>query len=237
MKRAYFRPCAPSTKSEPEGGDLGFNISMFRIAPSNEVRVNTRRFMRLGSFIQFTLVGAIAALFCSCEELPQQIQQPLAAILPTPPPMPGWWNDEGAKGEARIVVHLAEQKAYFYKGKHLVGESTVSTGKKGFSTPPGHYSIVSKDKNHFSSEFGDYIDSAGNIVVQNIDVRKDPKPRGTHFDPARMPYCMHFNGGYAMHQGYVPPFAASHGCIRVPQGMAERFYNNAPVGTPMTVTE
>ena len=36
-------------------------------------------------------------------------------------------------------------------------------------------------------------------------------------------------------RGYVPPFAASHGCIRLPQGMAEKFYNNAPVGTPVVV--
>ena len=195
--------------------------------------------MKLGWLIQFALVGAIAVLFCSCEDMQQvqqQAQRTIAAVLPTPTPA-GWWNDEGAHGESRIVVHISEQKAYFYKGKHLVGESTVSTGKKGFSTPPGHYSIVSKDKNHFSSEFGDYVDSEGNIVKQNIDVRKDSKPRGTHFDPAKMPYCMHFNGGYAMHQGYVPPFAASHGCIRLPQGMAERFYNNAPVGTSMTVKE
>ena len=210
---------------------------MFRIAPPNEVRVNTRHVMKLGRLIQFAFVGAIAVLFCSCEEMPQQIQKPLAGILPTPTPMPGWWDDSGAHGEARIVVHIGEQKAFFYKGKRLVGESTVSTGKKGFSTPPGHYSIVSKDKNHFSSEFGDYVDSDGNIVKQNIDVRKDSKPRGAHFDPAKMPYCMHFNGGYAMHQGYVPPFAASHGCIRLPEGMAEKFYNNAPVGTPMTVKE
>jgi lipoprotein-anchoring transpeptidase ErfK/SrfK len=207
----------------------------FRIAPPNGLRVNIRHFMKRSCLLEFALVGATAVLFCSCEELPQQIQKPLAAIMPTP--APGWWNDEGAQGEPRIVVHVSEQKAYFYKGKHLVGESTVSTGKKGFSTPPGHYSIVSKDKNHFSSEFGDYVDSEGNIVVQNIDVRKDRKPRGAHFDPARMPYCMHFNGGYAMHQGYVPPYAASHGCIRLPQGMAERFYNNAPVGTSMAVKE
>jgi lipoprotein-anchoring transpeptidase ErfK/SrfK len=40
-----------------------------------------------------------------------------------------------------------------------------------------------------------------------------------------------------MHQGYVPPFAASHGCIRLPQGMARTFYENAPVGTPVKVTE
>lgn len=212
-------------------------ISMFPIEPPNELRLNRRRPMKRAWLVQFALVGAIAVMFCSCEDMPQQMQNTLAAVLPTPTPAPGWWADEGAQGEARIVVHLAEQKAYFYKGKRLVGESTVSTGKKGFSTPPGHYSVVSKDKNHFSSEFGDYIDSEGNIVKQNIDVRKDSRPRGTHFDPAKMPYCMHFNGGYAMHQGYVPPFAASHGCIRLPEGMAERFYNNAPVGTPMTVKE
>ena len=140
-------------------------------------------------------------------------------------------------GSPKIVVHLAEQKAYFYKGKHLVGESTVSTGKRGFSTPPGHYHIVSKDKNHVSSEFGDYVDDEGNVVKSNIDLRKDSKPRGTHFDAARMPYCMHFNGGYAMHEGYVPPYAASHGCIRLPRGMAEHFFNAVQEGTPIIVKE
>jgi lipoprotein-anchoring transpeptidase ErfK/SrfK len=193
--------------------------------------------MKRGWTIQFALVVGLGILFCSCEEMPPQIQQPLAAILPTPTPIPGWWDDSGAHGEPRIVVHISEQKAYFYKGKRLVGESSVSTGKRGFGTPPGHYSVVSKDKNHFSSEFGDYVDRDGNVVVQNIDVRKDRCPRGAHFDPARMPYCMHFNGGYAMHQGYVPPFAASHGCIRLPQGMADKFYNNAPVGTPVVVKD
>jgi L,D-transpeptidase catalytic domain len=190
-------------------------------------------------FVQFAFLGLLASTFCSCEEMPQQVQQAAAAILPVPTPMPGWWDDEAAHshGEPRIVVHISEQKAYFFKGKRLAGESTVSTGKKGFGTPPGHYSVISKDKNHFSSEFGDYVDKDGNVVVQNIDVRKDRQPKGTHFDPARMPYCMHFNGGYAMHEGYVPPFAASHGCIRLPKGMADKFYNSAPVGTPVVVRE
>lgn len=208
----------------------------FPIAPPNQLRVNIRRSMKHRGLIQLGFAGAVAVLFCSCEEMPQQLQNPLAAVMPTPTPMPGWWEDSGG-GDARIVVHIAEQKAYFYKGKHLVGESTVSTGKKGFGTPPGHYSIVSKDKNHFSSEFGDYVDRDGNVLVSNIDVRKDRCPKGGHFDAAKMPYCMHFNGGYAMHQGYCPPYAASHGCIRVPQGMAEKFYDNAPVGTPITVTD
>jgi len=212
-------------------------MSIFAFESANELRLNIRPFMKRVSLLHFALLGLVALFFCSCEEMPQQVRQAAAAIMPTPTPMPGWWNDDGAHGDPRIVVHLIDQRAYFYKGKRIVGESTVSTGKRGFSTPPGHYSVVSKDKNHFSSEFGDYVDSQGNVVVQNIDVRKDRQPKGTHFDPAKMPYCMHFNGGYAMHQGYVPPFAASHGCIRIPQGMAEKFFDNAPVGTPVTVKD
>ncbi len=115
---------------------------------------------------------AVIVICSSCEELPPNVQKPLAAVLPTPTPA-GWWNDEGASGSPKIVVHLSEQKAYFYKGRHLVGETTVSTGKPGFSTPPGHYHVTSKDKNHVSSEFGDYVDDEGNVVKSNIDVRKD----------------------------------------------------------------
>lgn len=33
---------------------------------------------------------------------------------------------------------------------------------------------------------------------------------------ARMPYCMHFHGGYSIHAAYeVPNYNASHGCVRV----------------------
>jgi lipoprotein-anchoring transpeptidase ErfK/SrfK len=188
--------------------------------------------------LQFLGGAAVVTFCCSCEEM-ETAQQATAnavraAVAPTPS---GYWNGDEVSGSPRIVVHLAEQKAYFYKGKRLVGESTVSTGKHGFGTPPGHYHVVSKDRDHVSSEFGDYVDGGGNVIKSNIDVRKDSRPKGTHFDGARMPYCMHFNGGYAMHEGYVPPYAASHGCIRVPKGMAQHFFNAAPEGTPIIVKE
>ena len=193
--------------------------------------------MKLRHLLQIAGAGAIALIVCSCEEIPPYAQEPLAGRFPWQTQPSGFWNDEGASGPPKIVVHIGEQKAYFYKGKHVVGESTVSTGKPGFSTPPGHYHVVSKDRDHVSTEFGDYVDDYGNVVRSNIDARKDRRPPGTHFDGARMPYAMFFNGGYAMHQGYVPPFAASHGCIRVPQGMARPFFENAPEGTPVIVTE
>ena len=181
---------------------------------------------------------ALAAFLAGCEEMETAPQTAVRAVQAVVAPTPsGHWEGDGVQGSPKIVVHISEQKAYFYKGKHLVGESTVSTGKKGFGTPVGHYHIVSKDRDHVSSEFGDYVDDAGTVVKSNIDVRKDSKPHGTHFDGARMPYCMHFNGGYAMHEGYVPPYAASHGCIRLPKGMAEHFFDAAGEGTPVIVKE
>src|SRR5205814_121275 len=185
------------------------------------------------------LAVAMFVLLPGCEELETAHGTAANAIRSIIPPSwytaGGYWAGDDVPGSPRIVVHLSEQKAYFYKGKHLIGETVVSSGKPGFSTPVGRYHIVSKDRDHISSEFGDYIDDYGNVVKSNIDVRKDTHPAGTHFDGARMPYCMHFNGGYAMHEGYVPPFAASHGCIRIPKGMARHFFNAAPEGTSVIV--
>jgi lipoprotein-anchoring transpeptidase ErfK/SrfK len=202
-----------------------------RNVPLNSIRrfVNNGRILRIAGALLASLI------ICSCEEYPE----PYATgpgFYPRAAPA-GWWHDDGVSGKPRIVVRIGEQKAYFYKGKTLVGWTTVSTGKPGFGTPPGHYTVVSKDVDHVSTAFGDYVDGSGNVVRSNIDSRKDHQPKGTHFDGARMPYAMFFRSGYAMHQGYVPPFAASHGCIRIPKGMASLFFEHAPVGTPVTVTE
>src|SRR5438552_8671505 len=103
----------------------------------------------------FQAAGAslVALVICSCETLPEG---PFPRATPT-----GWWDDEGASGSPKIVVYIGEQKAYFYKSRTLVGESTVSTGKPGFSTPPGHYTVLSKDAGHVSTVIGDYVDDYG----------------------------------------------------------------------------
>ena len=202
-----------------------------RSLPLNSIR----RFVNNGRILRIAGTLLVALIICSCEEYPEPYAAG-AGFYPRAAPA-GWWHDEGASGKPKIVVRIGEQKAYFYKGKTLVGWTTVSTGKPGFGTPPGHYTVVSKDVDHVSTAFGDYVDGSGNVVRSNIDSRKDHQPKGTHFDGARMPYAMFFRSGYAMHQGYVPPFAASHGCIRIPKGMASQFFEHAPVGTPVTVTE
>ena len=193
-----------------------------------------RHSVKFRRFIQLLTGAAVIILCSSCEEVPSYVQELRAGVFPWAA-RSGYWNGDGVHGRPEIVVYLSEQEACFYKGKRVVGESTVSTGKPGFSTPPGHYHVISKDRNHVSSEFGDYVDDSGKVVKSNIDSRNDSQPPGTHFDGARMPYCMHFNGGYAMHEGFVPRYAASHGCIRLPNGMAEHFFDASPEGTPVVV--
>jgi len=92
-----------------------------------------------------------------------------------------YWNDAKSRGKPRIVVDLEQQRAYFYKGGRIVGISVVSTGREGHVTPPGDFRITQKDLTHVSSIYGDYIDQNGQVVMENVDVTKDPRPRGTFF--------------------------------------------------------
>jgi len=147
-----------------------------------------------------------------------------------------YWDGDGVPGKPSVKIKLAEQRAYFYKGGQLVGISQLSTGREGMGTSTGSFSIIQKDQNHVSSQFGDYVDSADNVVVANVDVGKDPKPPGTHFKGAPMPYFMRIVGGTGMHAGYLPGYPASHGCIRMPEFMAENFFRSVSVGTPVTIT-
>jgi L,D-transpeptidase catalytic domain/Sporulation and spore germination/Putative peptidoglycan binding domain len=51
-----------------------------------------------------------------------------------------------------------------------------------------------------------------------------------------MPFAAYFRGGIAMHQSPdVPSFPASHGCVRLPEGEAQRVYRFVDVGTPVRV--
>jgi len=146
-----------------------------------------------------------------------------------------YWDGEGMPGKPSVAIRLSEQRAYFYKGGQLVGISQLSTGREGKNTPIGKFTIRQKDPNHVSSMYGDYVDAYDNVVVPNVDVETDPKPPGTHFKGAPMPFFMRIVGGVGMHAGYLPGYPASHGCIRMPEFMAENFYKSVSEGTPVTI--
>lgn len=151
-----------------------------------------------------------------------------------------WFDDHAAAsspGAASITISLSEQRAYFYKGGKLVGVSKVSSGKKGYGTRPGHFRVLAKRPNHRSTIYGSYVDRrTGRVVKADVNTRRDRRPPGTYYRGAKMNYYLRFNGGIGMHaSGHVPNYPASHGCVRMPPHMAQKFFRHSRVGTPVRV--
>jgi len=148
----------------------------------------------------------------------------------------GRWDGDGVTGPPRIVINRRLLKASFYKGDQLVGVSKISTGKEGHNTPPGRYRITQKDKDHRSTQYGKFKDKiTGEVVDDDADLTVEKTPPGSEFVGASMPYYMRFTGGIGMHTGYLPGYNASHGCVRMPDHMARKFFENVKVGTPVIV--
>jgi len=147
-----------------------------------------------------------------------------------------YWEGDGVSGAPLIKINRSEQKASFYKGGVLVGVSRISSGKEDHGTPKGVYKIREKDKDHKSTIYGVFKDKAtGETINDNVDIRVDKVPPGAVFYNAPMPNFMRFADGIGMHTGYLPGYAASHGCVRMPHQMAEKFFDNVQIGTPVIV--
>ncbi len=112
----------------------------------------------------------------------------------------------------KIVVDLSKQEAYAYEDGKLQFSGWISTGRPGRRTPTGHFRVLEKDIDHVSSRY--------------------PEPNGG----AEMHYMLRITGyGIAMHLGYVPNYPASHGCIRLENGFAQKMYYWANIGTPVVI--
>lgn len=172
---------------------------------------------------------ALGFALSSCSSAPE----PKAAHAPKREE--AFWIGDQVAGSPRIVIDLTAQRARYYKGDKLVGVSPIASGREGHATPTGNFKITEKDVYHRSSIYGAYLDGAGNVVVEDVDVRTDPCPAGAHFVGAKMHYFMRVVGAVGMHEGYLPGYPASHGCIRLPTRMAATFYHATPYGTPVKV--
>jgi lipoprotein-anchoring transpeptidase ErfK/SrfK len=136
-----------------------------------------------------------------------------------------------------VVISLPKQRAYLMVGDEIVIDSPISSGKRGHSSPTGHFSVMEKDPDHRSSIYGDFVDRSGRVVRAGISAKIDSAPSGTHYVGAPMRWFMRLTGeGVGMHVGILPGYPASHGCIRMPPDGAKLFYDNVKVGTPVDVT-
>lgn len=121
-----------------------------------------------------------------------------------------WLADDGTgTAVSRIIISLAEQRLYAFHDHQLLAWSNVSTGRSGYETPTGDFTVSEKDVDHHSSLY----------------------------DAAPMPYFMRLtDSGVGMHAGFLPGYPASHGCVRLPFGMAEKLYDRVDAGTPVEIT-
>jgi len=194
------------------------------------------------AFFPFLIPGMALVLGSGCAQVDQG-HATTSGYLPTkigtrperPVDSVSYWDGNGIQGPPKIEIHLSKQRAYFYKGDQLVGLSLSSTGSEGMDTPTGSFRIQEKDIDHASSLYGDYVDEQGNVVRSNVDSRVDPKPPGTRFKGTPMAYFMRVHNAIGMHEGYLPGYPASHGCIRLPGHLATEFYHHAEVGTPVEI--
>ncbi len=111
-----------------------------------------------------------------------------------------------------IEIDLSKQKLYAIENGRLLFVGNVSTGKEDYLTPRGRFRIIEKDRYHVSNKY--------------------PEPDGG----AKMPYMLRLtNSGVAIHQGYLPGYPASHGCIRVTKRTAKKLWRWANIGTRVKI--
>lgn len=110
---------------------------------------------------------------------------------------------EDEKQERLFVVNLSKQRVTFTKNGEVVKTSGVSSGRRSHPTPTGKFVITDKSRMHHS----------------NI------------YDRAKMPYFQRLScSAVGFHEGSLPGYAASHGCVRLPGSTARFFFKHSKVG-------
>jgi lipoprotein-anchoring transpeptidase ErfK/SrfK len=144
------------------------------------------------------------------------------------------WHGGRLPGRLHITIDLSEQRATLKRGGRPAGWTYVATGKRGYGTKPGRFRITEKVRDKVSTSWGQIVNSRGAVVVADAKAGRDG---GGRFVGAPMPYWMRIYGAVGMHAGYIPypGHPASHGCIRLPRGIAQKIFDIATIGTPVTI--
>jgi lipoprotein-anchoring transpeptidase ErfK/SrfK len=181
--------------------------------------------------------GCLMVLVSACapvEVAPPPTLQPAAVEAPV---LYEWYPVE-LSGEPSIVIDLRTQRAVVYLGGQYAGWTVVATGKEGYGTPAGDYTILEKLVDKHSTLYGRIVDADGNTVNADADARRHSPPPGGRFLYAPMPYWMRLTWrGIGMHAGPIPRPGnpASHGCIRLPRAFAIQLYQIVRIGTPVRI--
>ena len=162
----------------------------------------------------------------------------VAETAPVAPPPLYDWNGDEVSGPLKVRIDLSEQKAQIFKGKENVGWTYVATGVASRPTPTGSFSVLEKIADKSSNRFGVIVNADGDVINSDATNGVSKIPEGGKFVGAKMPHWMRLTSyGVGMHAGYIPHpgSTASHGCIRLPAYIAEKLYENAVLGTSVSI--
>jgi hypothetical protein len=110
-------------------------------------------------------------------------------------------------GQLHVVINIGKQQLSLYSDGMLVTRSPVSTGTTSHPTPTGVFSIIQKKRHHVSNLYF-----------------------------AQMPFMQRLTwSGVALHQGNLPGYAASHGCVRLPAAFAQTLWKTTKVGARVII--
>jgi hypothetical protein len=106
------------------------------------------------------------------------------------------------------IVSLSKQHVTIYDTTGWIMRAPVSSGRKGYQTPAGIYSVLQKEVEHYSNLYED----------------------------GYMPFMQRITwSGIALHGGPLPGYPASHGCVRMPVDFAERLFHLTKLGMRVIV--
>jgi hypothetical protein len=107
------------------------------------------------------------------------------------------------------IVSIRSQRVTLYDTEGWILRAPVSTGITGRETPAGVFAVVEKEKDHHSNMY----------------------------DDASMPNMQRITwNGIALHGGPLPGYAASHGCVRMPFGFAEKLFDKTRIGMRVIIS-
>ena len=107
------------------------------------------------------------------------------------------------------IVSIKSQQVTFYDADGWILRAPVSTGTTGRETPAGVFAVLEKEKDH----------------------------RSSMYDDAWMPNMQRITwNGIALHGGPLPGYAASHGCVRMPFGFAEKLFDKTWIGMRVIIS-
>ncbi|MBI5420936.1 MAG: L,D-transpeptidase [Parcubacteria group bacterium] len=115
---------------------------------------------------------------------------------------------QGQESKPTITIDLKAQTLTYQNGG-IARTFHCSTGRPGYTTPKGNFTVYAKERHAVSYKYGN----------------------------TPMPFTLWFHrAGYGIHSSTsVPNHPASHGCVRLKYEDAKWLFGQVPVGTPVII--